>query len=131
MRVPPTPRASTPIDLRALYDNKFALLYKEDEELNDPAFQARKREEKQKRAQEIAAAPPLRGYCMQVKRQLEVECNGNMSGNLEIEIPEKIPRGAKSPNQEWEHSRLPTENWRKMQANPQREINGKNRSHHQ
>ena len=25
---------------RALYDNKFALLYKEDEELNDPAFQA-------------------------------------------------------------------------------------------
>ena len=85
---------STPIDLRALYDNKFALLYKEDGELNDPAFQARKREEKQKRAQEIAAAP-LRDYCMQVKRQLEAECNGNMSGNLEIEIPEKIPQGSK------------------------------------
>ena len=48
---------SNPIDLRALYDNKFALLYKEDEELYDLAFQARKREEKQKRAQEIAAAP--------------------------------------------------------------------------
>ena len=32
---------------------------------------------------------------MQVKRQLEAECNGNMSGNLEIEIPEKIPQGSK------------------------------------
>ena len=121
---------STPIDLRALYDNKFALLYKEDEELNDPAFQARKHEEKQKRAQEIAAAP-LRDYCMQVKRQLEAECNGNMSRNFKIEIPEKSPKGAKSPNQEWEHSRLPTENWRKMQANPRRQINGKIRSLHQ
>ena len=38
---------------------------------------------------------PLRDYCMQVKRQLEAECNGNMSGNLEIEIPEKIPQGSK------------------------------------
>ena len=32
---------------------------------------------------------------MQVKRQLEAECNGNMSGNLEIEILEKIPLGSK------------------------------------
>ena len=32
---------------------------------------------------------------MQVKRQLEAECNGNMSGNLEIEIPEKIPQWSK------------------------------------
>ena len=32
---------------------------------------------------------------MQVKRQLEAECNGNMSGNLEIEIPEKITQGSK------------------------------------
>ena len=46
------------------------------------------------RAQEIAAAP-VRDYCMEVKRQLEAECNGNMPGNLEIEIPEKIPQGSK------------------------------------
>ena len=85
---------STPFDLRALYDNKFSHLYKKDEEINDPAFQARKREEKQKRAQEIAAAP-LRDYCMQLKQKLEAECNGNMPGNVEIEVPEKIPLGSK------------------------------------
>ena len=32
---------------------------------------------------------------MQVKRQLEAECNGDMSGNFKIEIPEKIPQGSK------------------------------------
>ena len=48
---------STPIDLRALYDNKFALLYKEDVELNDPAFQARKREEKQKNSRNRSSPP--------------------------------------------------------------------------
>ena len=85
---------STPLDLRALYDNKFSHLYKKDEEINYPAFQARKREEKQKRAQEIAAAP-LRDYCMQVKQKQEAECNGNMPGNVKIEIPEKIPLGSK------------------------------------
>ena len=85
---------STSLDLRALYDNKFSHLYKKDEEINDRAFQARKREEKQKRAQEIAAAP-LRDYCMQVKQKLEAECNGNMPENVEIEIPEKIPLGSK------------------------------------
>ena len=90
----PTPHPHQPFDLHALYDNKFAHLYKKDEEINDPAFQARKREEKQKRAQEIAAAP-LRDYCMQVKQQLVAECNGNMPGNVEIEIPEKIPLGSK------------------------------------
>ena len=85
---------STPFDLRALYDNKFSHLYKKDEEINDPAFQARKREEKLKRAKEIAAAP-LKDYCMQVKQKLEAECNGNIPGNVEIEVPEKIPLGSK------------------------------------
>ena len=131
---------STPIDSRALYDNKFALLYKEDEELNDPAFQARKREEKQKRAQEIAAAP-LRDYCMQVKRQLEAECNGNMSGNLEIEIPEKIPQGSKksqpgmgaytTPNRKLAEnaSESTTRNKRKDQENRHTKQVIKNRDH--
>ena len=114
---------SNPIDLRFLYDNKFALLYKEDEELNDPAFQARKREEK-KRAQEIAAAP-LRDYCMQVKRQLEAECNGNMSGHLEIEIPEKIRQGSKKSQPGMGAFTTPNRKLAENRANPHREINGK------
>ena len=53
---------------------------------------AKKNKKELKKSQQ---PPPLRDYCMQVKRQLEAECNGNMSGNLEIEIPEKIPQGSK------------------------------------
>ena len=52
---------------------------------------AKKNKKELKKSQQ----PPLRDYCTQVKRQLEAECNGNMSGNLEIEIPEKIPQGSK------------------------------------
>ena len=85
---------SSPIDLRALYDNRFSHLYKKDEEINDPAFQARKREERHKRAQEIAAAP-LRDYCMQIKQKLESDNNGIVPGNAKIEIPEKISIGSK------------------------------------
>ena len=100
---------STPLDLRALYDNKFSHLYKKDEEINDPAFQARKREEKQKRAQEIAAAP-LRDYCMQLKQKLESDSNGIVPGNAEIEIPEKISLWSKKSQPGMGASATPTRN---------------------
>ena len=85
---------STPFtDLRALYDNKFAVLYKD--ELNDPAGQEQTRVKQTQQAQEIAG--PLKDYCNQVKRQLEAQSGDRLSEKYKSKFPKNRPREQNVP----------------------------------